>query len=139
MKNWADDWSNRAEIAFHNSSMGPRLCVQIISSIVIRLEVLFAVKNPTNQSDKVLIVCQIIGRFLSQKFNRTVTAHSHQGRVPSHWRIYIQNFPAHAPPTGPNSFVFTYISPKSTHVRGPHPPKTGPCLLREILDLPLPL
>ena len=25
------------------------------------------------------------------------------------WRIYIQKFPARAPPTGPNSFIFTYV------------------------------
>ena len=32
--------------------------------------------------------------------------------VTIHWRIYNQNFPAHAPPTAPNSFVFTYIFAK---------------------------
>ena len=48
-----------------------------------------------------------------------------QNPVALHWRIYIQNFPAHAPLRDPIlSFSHTY-SLKSTHVGGPHPPLNG--------------
>ena len=42
-----------------------------------------------------------------------------------HWRIYTQNFPAHAPPLQDPILSF---SQKSAHVGGPAPPpaKTGP-------------
>ena len=46
-----------------------------------------------------------------------------------HWRIYIQKFPAHAPPPLWDpilSFSHTF-SPKSAHVGGPQPcPQMGP-------------
>ena len=44
--------------------------------------------------------------------------------------MYIQNFPARDPPTGPNSVVFTFVG-------GPRPTKLVHALLREILDPPL--
>ena len=45
---------------------------------------------------------------------------------------------AHAPPTGPNSFVFAYIFAEKHPRQRSTPPLTGPCPpLREILDLPL--
>ena len=48
------------------------------------------------------------------------------------WWIYIQKFPARAPPpTGPNSFVFTYVFNKKRLCRRLAPPQ------REILDPPL--
>ena len=51
-----------------------------------------------------------------------------------HWWIYIQNFTVHAPPMGPNSFIFTHIfTEKYLHQRTTHPQNR----LQEILDLPL--
>ena len=42
------------------------------------------------------------------------------------WRIYIQKFLAHAPPpTGPNSFVFTYVFTEKHLCQGLAPPPTG--------------
>ena len=55
-----------------------------------------------------------------------------------HWRIYMQNFPPHAIPTGPNPFIFKYILTKSACVESPCPTKTGPRLSWEILDPPPP-
>ena len=45
----------------------------------------------------------------------------------NHWRIYIQNFPAHASPQWDPILWFSHtFSPKSAYVGGPPPPKTGP-------------
>ena len=42
------------------------------------------------------------------------------------WRIYIQNFPAR-PPTGPNSFVFTYVFTEKCLCRRLVPPPMRVC------------
>ena len=49
---------------------------------------------------------------------------------PRHWRIYIQNFPAHPspPPRDPILSILHTFSLKSSCVRGPHPSKTSPRL-----------
>ena len=49
-----------------------------------------------------------------------------------HWRIYVQNFPAHTRPIGPNSFFFTHFHRKAPALEvnvpqnGSTSPKTGP-------------
>ena len=53
---------------------------------------------------------------------------------PLHWWIYIQNFPAHALPTGPNSFVFTHIFTENCLHQRSMTPKMGPRSLWKILD-----
>ena len=56
------------------------------------------------------------------------------------WWIYIQRFPVHAPPpTGPNSFIFTYVFTEKCLCRRlvPPPVRVGTPPQREILDPPL--
>ena len=49
--------------------------------------------------------------------------------ITNHWRIYIQNFPAQAPPPlrDPILLLSHTFSPKSTHIGGPRPLKMGQC------------
>ena len=62
-------------------------------------------------------------------------------KVTDHWRIYILNFTGARPPTPRDpilSFLHTTFSPKSAHIEGQRPPKTGPRPPpQEILDPPL--
>ena len=54
-----------------------------------------------------------------------------------HWWICIQIFLVHSHPTGPNSFIFTYIFTKKNPHQRSISPQNGSHPLWEILDLPL--